>query len=111
MKDHGEGGEFIGDLPMGNVLIVDDVLSAGTAAKEAIELTKKYNAKPVGLLIGLDRQEKGSLELSAKAELKKEFDIDVLSIINLDDLISYLDDKNYQSQQKLMNEYRSKWGA
>ena len=48
---------------------------------------------------------------TAKAELKKEFDIEVLSIINLDDLISYLDDKNYQSQQKLMNEYRSKWGA
>ena len=111
IKDHGEGGEFIGDLPMGNVLIVDDVLSAGTAAKEAIELIKKYNAKPVGLLIGLDRQEKGSLELSAKAELKKEFDIEVLSIINLDDLISYLHDKDYQSQQKLMNEYRSKWGA
>ena len=111
IKDHGEGGEFIGDLPMGNVLIVDDVLSAGTAAKEAIELIKKYNAKPVGLLIGLDRQEKGSFELSAKAELKKEFDIDIFSIINLDNLISYLDDKNYQSQQKLMNEYRSKWGA
>ena len=111
IKDHGEGGEFIGDLPMGNVLIVDDVLSAGTAAKEAIELIKKYNAKPVGLLIGLDRQEKGSHELSAKAELKKEFDIEVFSIINLDDLISYLHDKDYQSQQKLMNEYRSKWGA
>ena len=111
VKNHGEGGEFIGDLPMGNVLIVDDVLSAGTAAKEAIELIKKYNAKPVGLLIGLDRQEKGSHELSAKAELKKEFDIEVFSIINLDDLISYLHDKDYQSQQKLMNEYRSKWGA
>ena len=111
IKDHGEGGEFIGDLPMGNVLIVDDVLSAGTAAKEAIELIKKYNAKPVGLLIGLDRQEKGSFELSAKAELKKEFDIDIFSIINLDNLISYLDDKNYQSQQKLMKEYRSEWGA
>ena len=81
------------------------------AAKEAIELIKKYNAKPVGLLIGLDRQEKGSHELSAKAELKKEFDIEVFSIINLDDLISYLHDKDYQSQQKLMNEYRSKWGA
>ena len=105
VKNHGEGGEFIGDLPMGNVLIVDDVLSAGTAAKEAIELIKKYNAKPVGLLIGLDRQEKGSHELSAKAELKKEFDIEVFSIINLDDLISYLHDKDYQSQQKLMNEY------
>lgn len=111
IKDHGEGGEFIGDLPEGNVLIVDDVLSAGTAAKEAIELIKKYDAKPVGLLIGLDRQEKGSFELSAKAELKKEFDIDIFSIINLDNLISYLDDKNYQSQQKLMKEYRSEWGA
>ena len=87
------------------------MLSAGTAAKEAIELIKKYNAKPVGLLIGLDRQEKGSFELSAKAELKKEFDIDIFSIINLDNLISYLDDKNYQSQQKLMKEYRSEWGA
>ena len=111
IKNHGEGGEFIGDLPKGNVLIVDDVLSAGTAAKEAIELIKKYNANPVGLLIGLDRQEKGSLKLSARAELKKEFGIEVFSVINLDDLIAYMDDKNYQSQQKLMQNYRSEWGA
>ena len=111
IKDHGEGGEFIGGLPKGNVLIVDDVLSAGTAAKEAIKLIKKYNANPVGLLIGLDRQEKGSLKLSAKAELKKEFGIEVFSVINLNDLIAYMDDKNYQYQQKLMQDYRSEWGA
>ena len=98
-------------MPKGNVLIVDDVLSAGTAAKQAIKLIKKYNANPVGLLIGLDRQEKGSLKLSARAELKKEFGIEVFSIINLDDLIAYMDDKNYQSQQKLMQNYRSEWGA
>ena len=72
---------------------------------------KKYNANPVGLLIGLDRQEKGSLKLSAKAELKKEFGVEVFSVINLDDLIAYMDDKNYQSQQKLMQNYRSEWGA
>ena len=111
IKNQGEGGEFIGDLPKGNVLIVDDVLSAGTAAKEAIELIKKYNANPVGLLVGLDRQEKGSLKLSARAELKKEFGVEVFSVINLDDLIAYMDDKNYQSQQKLMQNYRSEWGA
>ena len=88
IKDHGEGGNIIGADPVGNVLIVDDVLSAGTAARESIKMLDNLNATPKSFLVGLDRQEKGNSELSAKTELEKDFGIHVSSIINLDVLIS-----------------------
>ena len=111
-KDHGEGGDIIGQLPSGNVLIVDDVISAGTAARESIEQIKSIGANPKVMLVGLDRQEKGSSEISAKAELENDFGLTVSSIVNLDLLISFVsDDPNFKEFKSDLEEYRSNWGA
>ena len=111
-KDHGEGGDIIGQLPSGNVLIVDDVISAGTAARESIEKIKSIGANPKVMLVGLDRQEKGSSDISAKAELEDDFGLTVSSIVNLDLLISFVsDDPNFKEFKSDLEEYRSNWGA
>ena len=112
VKDHGEGGNIIGPNPEGNVMIVDDVLSAGTAARESIKILENLNAIPKVFLVGLDRQEKGSGDLSAKTELEKDFGIHVSSIINLDALIEYSNDnQNFRSYVMELEQYRSSWGA
>jgi orotate phosphoribosyltransferase len=112
IKDHGEGGNIIGADPVGNVLIVDDVLSAGTAARESIKILDNLNATPKSFLVGLDRQEKGNSELSAKTELEKDFGIHVSSIINLDVLINYShDNQNFRSFVEELEQYRVSWGA
>ena len=112
IKDHGEGGNIIGADPVGNVLIVDDVLSAGTAARESIKMLDNLNATPKIFLVGLDRQEKGNSELSAKTELEKDFGINVSSIINLDVLINYShDNQNFRSFVEELEQYRVSWGA
>ena len=112
IKDHGEGGNIIGADPAGNVLIIDDVLSAGTAARESIKILKKLNAKPKIFLVGLDRQEKGNSDLSSSSELSAEFNIKVESIVNLDDLISFVtNDSTYVEFLPNLNNYREKWGA
>ena len=112
IKDHGEGGTIIGAAPAGNVLIIDDVLSAGTAARESIKILENLNAIPKVFLVGLDRQEKGSDKLSAKTELEKDFGINVSSIINLDALIEYSNDnQNFRSYVVELEQYRSSWGA
>ena len=112
IKDHGEGGNIIGADPVGNVLIVDDVLSAGTAARESIKMLDNLNATPKIFLVGLDRQEKGNSELSAKTELEKDFGIHVSSIINLDVLINYShDNQNFRSFVEELEQYRVSWGA
>ena len=111
-KDHGEGGNIIGANPAGNVMIIDDVLSAGTAARESIKILEDLNARPKIFLVGLDRQEKGTSNLSAKAELEKDFGIHVSSIINLDALIEYSNDnQNFRSYVEELEQYRSSWGA
>ena len=112
IKEHGEGGNIIGAAPAGNVLIIDDVLSAGTAARESIKILENLNAIPKVFLVGLDRQEKGSGELSAKTELEKDFGINVSSIINLDALIEYSNDnQNFRSYVMELEQYRGSWGA
>ena len=112
IKDHGEGGNIIGSDPIGDVMIIDDVLSAGTAARESIELIKNTGANPKSFIVGLDRQEKGSGELSASNELAKDFGINVISIVNLDTLISF--SENNPDHKKYLAElrgYRENWGA
>ena len=89
VKDHGEGGNIIGPNPEGNVMIVDDVLSAGTAVRESIELIKNNDANPKIFVVGLNRQEKGSGNLSASDELQNDFGITVKSIVDLNTLISF----------------------
>ena len=112
VKDHGEGGTIIGNNPSGDVLIIDDVISAGTAAKESIETIKELGANPKIMLVGLDRQEKGKGDLSAKRELETAFEMQVVSIINLDTLISYSQDNaEYKKHLKRLISYRDEWGA
>ena len=112
VKDHGEGGSIIGNNPFGDVLIIDDVISAGTAAKESIETIKELGANPKIMLVGLDRQEKGKGDLSAKRELETAFEMQVVSIINLDTLISYSQDNaEYKKHLGELISYRDEWGA
>ena len=112
VKDHGEGGNIIGPDPHGDVMIVDDVLSAGTAAREAISLIKNLKAFPKIFVVGLDRQEKGAGELSAKSELEKEFGIEIESIVDLDALIQFSqNNEQFSAYQDQLEEYRANWGA
>ena len=112
VKDHGEGGNIIGANPHGNVMIIDDVLSAGTAARQSIELIKNTGAVPKVFVVGLDRQEKGSTEQSACSELQNDFDITVKSIVNLDTLISFTEsDSGYAQYLDDLRAYREHWGA
>ena len=112
VKDHGEGGTIIGNNPSGDVLIIDDVISAGTAAKESIETIKELGANPKIMLVGLDRQEKGKGDKSAKRELETAFEMQVVSIINLDTLISYSQDNaEYKKHLERLISYRDEWGA
>lgn len=89
-KDHGEGGNIVGSALHGKVLIIDDVISAGTAIRESIDIIKNNGAEPCGVLIALDRQERGQGELSAVQEVERDYGIPVYSIIKLDDLVNYL---------------------
>ena len=112
IKDHGEGGNIIGNNPAGNVLIIDDVLSAGTAARQSIKLINKIGAIPKIFVVGLDRQEKGSAEISASQELKNDFGITVKSIVNLDTLISFTENNSdYSKYLEELTSYRENWGA
>ena len=111
-KDHGEGGNIIGADPQGKVLIIDDVLSAGTAGRESIESIQNLNATPSSFLVGLDRQEKGQSEISSSKELENDFNIKVESIINLDTLIAFVENESeYSVHLSQLNEYRETWSA
>lgn len=89
-KDHGEGGTLVGAPLQGKVMIVDDVITAGTAIREVIGLIRQAGAEPAGVLVALDRQERGSGEKSAIQEIEAEFQIPVISIINLKQILDYL---------------------
>ena len=89
-KDHGEGGSLIGAPLQGKVLIVDDVISAGTSVRESVELIRQHAAKPCGVAIAIDRMERGSGTLSAVQEVSQNYGIPVISITDLDSLIGYL---------------------
>ena len=89
-KDHGEGGSVIGAPLAGRVLIVDDVISAGTSVRESVDLIRASGAMPCGVAIALDRMERGTGELSAVQEVNATYNIPVISIATLDDLVGYL---------------------
>ena len=111
-KAHGEGGTIVGTPLTGKVLVLDDVITAGTAVRQVIELIFSQGAEPAGVLIGLDRQERGQGELSAIQELEREFDLPVFSIIKLRDIIAYLE--NGAGSQQLIDEikqYRDDYGV
>jgi len=110
-KDHGEGGVIVGAELNGSVLIVDDVITAGTAIREAVDIIQTEGATTSAVLIALDRQEKGKSELSAIQEVKRDYGIDVFSIITLADLIDYLEgDDLFGRHLASMKEYRREYG-
>ena len=115
-KDHGEGGLIVGAQLSGNVLIVDDVITAGTAIREAVDIISDEGAKTSAVLIALDRQEKGQSDLSAIQEVHRDYGIEVFSIITLADLIDYLGDNDSSDSSvgqylDAMKEYRQQYGV
>ncbi len=110
-KDHGEGGAIVGAPISGRVLILDDVMTAGTAIREAIDIITTAGGEPAGILIALDRQERGERELSAVQEVEKRYNIPVASIIKLDDMIEHLEtSEEYGCHLADVRAYREKWG-
>ncbi len=110
-KDHGEGGLIVGAELNGKVLIVDDVITAGTAIREAVDIIQAEGATTSAVLIALDRQEKGKSELSAIQEVQRDYGIDVFSIITLADLIEYLaGDSLFSQHLEAMQGYRREYG-
>jgi orotate phosphoribosyltransferase len=111
-KDHGEGGTTVGAKLQGRVLIIDDVISAGTSVRESIALIHAAGAQPCGVVIALDRMERGQGELSATQEVQHNYDIPVISIATLDDLLGYLRDEGEKLQNfAAVQSYRDRYGV
>jgi len=111
-KDHGEGGSIVGAPLAGRTLIVDDVISAGTSVCESVNLIRAANAAPAGVLIALDRMERGSSELSATQEVTQLYGIPVISIATLDDLVSFLEQEPGMARQlDAVAAYRRQYGV
>jgi orotate phosphoribosyltransferase len=109
-KDHGEGGELVGFPLNGKVLIVDDVITAGTSVRESVDIILRTGAEPVGVLIALDRQEKAQSGLSAVQEVTECLKIPVVSIINLKNIIAYIE-ANAADQLDAIIKYRQMYGV
>jgi orotate phosphoribosyltransferase len=111
-KDHGEGGNTVGAKLQGKVLIIDDVISAGTSVRESIELIRAAGATPCGVVIALDRKERGQGELSAVQEVKRDYGMPVISIAALDDLLGYLQGEAELVQNlRAVEAYRDRYGV
>lgn len=111
-KAHGEGGNIVGAPLAGRVLILDDVITAGTAIREAIDIIDAADATSVGVVIALDRQEKGTGDLSAIQQVKQEYGLDVASIVNMEHLIQYLSEKGEENEMlDAMKFYRAEYGC
>ena len=110
-KTHGEGGNLVGSALEGKVMLVDDVITAGTAIRESMEIIKANGAQLSGVLIALDRQEKGKGELSAIQEVERDFGTKVISIVTLADLISYLEEQpDMADSLQSIKQYRQDYG-
>ncbi len=111
-KDHGEGGTVVGAQLQGRVLIVDDVISAGTSVRESVELIRHSGAEPAGVVIALDRMERGTGDKSAVQEVREQFDIPVVAVVTLDNLLEFLErDANRQSELQAVATYRTAYGV
>ncbi|TAN04040.1 MAG: orotate phosphoribosyltransferase [Rhodanobacteraceae bacterium] len=111
-KDHGEGGLLVGAPLTGRVLIVDDVITAGTAVRESLGLIRGAGAQVAGLVVALDRQERGQGELSATQELEREQGVPTLAIVGLADLMEYAGSRaDLAGQRSRLADYRSRYGA
>lgn len=111
-KDHGEGGTIVGAALAGKVLIIDDVISAGTSVRESINMISAAGATTAGVIIALDRQEKGQDERSAIQEVEQQYGFPVASIVKLDDLIGYLSEKPEMADAlNSVSAYREQYGV
>lgn len=111
-KDHGEGGTLVGAPLQGRVLIVDDVITAGTAIREVMQIIQAQGATAAGVLIALNRQERGTGELSAIQEVEQDFGMPVVSIVNLDQVIVYLaEDASLKHYLPAVVAYRAQYGV
>jgi len=112
-KDHGEGGNIIGAPLAGRVLILDDVITAGTAIREVLDLIRAAGATPAGVLVALDREEVGpKIRVSAVKQLEAELGVPIRSIVSLSDLIDHLEeDKEFADHLPAVRAYRNRYGA
>lgn len=110
-KDHGEGGNIVGASLRGRVLIIDDVMTAGTAIRESVELIRAAGASPSGVVIALDRQERGQTQRSAVQEVEQVLGLPVTSILKLADLIAHLAASGDAQQLAALQRYRSEYGV
>ena len=112
IKDHGEGGNIIGAQLAGRVLIIDDVISAGTSVRESVEIIRAAGATPCGVVIALDRMERGTGELSAVQEVGRDYGIPVVAVATLDDLMAYLRDRpDFKDYEAAVARYRLEYGV
>ncbi|KTB71030.1 orotate phosphoribosyltransferase [Pseudomonas viridiflava ICMP 13104] len=110
-KAHGEGGSLVGSPLAGNVLIIDDVITAGTAIREVMQIIKDQDATAAGVLIALNRQERGNGELSAIQEVERDFGIPVVSIVSLNQVLEFLaDDPQLKQHLPAVEAYRAQYG-
>lgn len=110
-KTHGEGGNTVGAELSGNIMLVDDVITAGTAIRESMTLIQAQGAHLAGVLIALDRQEKGQGELSAIQEVERDFDTQVVSIVTMTHVMEYLAEKGDEAEHlQAMRAYRKQYG-
>jgi orotate phosphoribosyltransferase len=111
VKAHGEGGSLVGAPLQGNVLIIDDVITAGTAIREVMQIIKDQGATAAGVLIALNRQERGNGELSAIQEVERDFGIPVISIVSLNQVLQFLaDDPQLKQHLPAVEAYRAQYG-
>jgi len=111
-KDHGEGGNLVGSPLEGRIMLVDDVITAGTAIRESMEIISANGAQLAGVLISLDRQERGRAEVSAIQEVERDYQCKVISIITLKDLIAYLEEKPEMAESLAkVRQYRETYGV
>jgi len=111
-KDHGEGGSLVGAPLQGRVLIIDDVITAGTAIREVMSIIAAANAQPAAVTIALNRMERGQGELSAIQEVERDYGMPVISIVTLNDLVEYLEEKgDMTSELSAIKDYRARYGT
>ncbi|MDY1048616.1 orotate phosphoribosyltransferase [Pseudomonas coleopterorum] len=110
-KAHGEGGSLVGSPLAGNVLIIDDVITAGTAIREVMQIIQQQNATAAGVMIALNRQERGNGELSAIQEVEHDFGVPVVSIVSLNQVLEFLaDDAQLKQHLPAVEAYRAQYG-
>ena len=111
IKDHGEGGFLVGAALKGDVIVVDDVITAGTAIREVMSLISDYPARIAGVMVAIDRQERGQGKKSAIQELESEYSLTVVSVVNLDDIVAYLlEAGSYKDELEKISAYRNTYG-